>query len=282
MTSGISNSLRPDAASTSVAPNGASGLNAFSHKALNATAKFWFVCAYIGQLIFVYYVLARYGGGAMAENIEALHPTGDKETGMFAVAVHLIFAVIMTVFGPLQLVPQIRARYPVFHRWNGRVFVLTAFVVSIAALYALIVRGPAAGIYNFLGFCVNAALIMVCAAMATRYALQRDFATHRRWALRLFLMASGTWLFRVGMMFWFAANQGPVGHTDAFDGPFDIIFSFAFMLIPLAVLQVYFYVQEQSGTLGRLVMASSIALLTLAMVGGTAIALIGMWIPMMA
>jgi hypothetical protein len=39
--------------------------------------------------------------------------------GNFAVATHVTSAVMVMLAGALQLIPQIRSRFPAFHRWNG-------------------------------------------------------------------------------------------------------------------------------------------------------------------
>ncbi len=43
---------------------------------------------------------------------------------------------------------------------------------------------------------------MICAAMALHYALARNIDAHKRWALRTFIVVSGVWFFRVGLMLW--------------------------------------------------------------------------------
>ena len=36
---------------------------------------------------------------------------------------HILFATVISIAGALQMIPGIRNRFPVFHRWNGRLFV---------------------------------------------------------------------------------------------------------------------------------------------------------------
>ncbi len=38
--------------------------------------------------------------------------------------------------------------------------------------------------------------------MALRYALARNIDAHKRWAVRTFIVVSGVWFFRVGLMLW--------------------------------------------------------------------------------
>lgn len=274
----MSNTLIDNTIPSPIATN--SNHSSWSKKALNGAAKFWFTIAVIGQMIFAYYIVARYTGWNITQKIEELHFTGDEPLGIFWVATHLFLAVIVTVCGPLQLIPQIRDKAPLFHRVNGRLYAFSAIAISLVGLIATIIRGPSAGIYNAAGFSINAVLIMVCAVMAVRFAMIGNISNHRRWAMRLFLMVSGTWFYRVILMFWFAANQGPVGHTDAFDGPFNIVLAFGFFILPLFILELYFRAQKSNSSVERSLVAISLFVLTLMMGAGVAITTIAMWIPM--
>lgn len=253
---------------------------------LKAAAGLWFVVAVIGQWMFVVYVAAFYGGSAVRGDLAAWTKVlshgfipGDT-MGNFAIAAHLFVAVIITVGGPLQLVPQIRARAPSFHRWNGRVYMLTAFIGSITGLYMIWTRGTVGGVVQHLGISLNGVLIIICAAMALRYAVARDFVVHRRWALRLFLVVSGVWFFRVGLMCWIILNKGPVGFDpETFQGPFLDVLSFAQYLLPLGVLEIYLRTKGRPGAPGKFALAAGLLVLTVAMGVGILGATMFMWLP---
>lgn len=264
-----------------------SGLQFGADKALRAAARLWFLVAVIGQLFFVLYILSFYGGSAAQGDFAAWnkvlaggHIPGDT-LGNVALAIHLFVAAIITIGGPLQLSPQIRDRAPSFHRWNGRVYLLTAFTAGITGLYMVWIRGGTVGdVVQHLGVSLNAILIMFFAAMAVRYAMARDLRAHRRWALRLFLVVSGVWFFRVGLFFWLILNQGPAGFDPkTFQGPFLSFLSFAQYLVPLAVLEIYLRTKDGAHTSGRIAMAASLFVLTVAMGIGIFGATMGMWLP---
>jgi uncharacterized membrane protein len=180
----------------------------FVDTALKAAAGLWFVVAVIGQLVFVCYVVSFYGGAAVRGDFQSWNKfmthgyiPGDT-MGNFAVAMHFFLAVMIIVGGAIQLVPQIRDRAPSFHRGNGRIYILTAFTLSIVSLYMILMRLSIGDVLQHVGTSLNAVLIMLCAALTLRYALAREFDVHRRWALRLFMVVSGVWFFRVGLMLW--------------------------------------------------------------------------------
>lgn len=261
-------------------------LNTTADKALKAAAEFWFVTAVIGQWIFAYYIAFFYGGSALRGDFAAWNQVlshgfvpGDT-MGNFAVGAHLLLAVVIIVGGPLQLVPKVRTSAPTFHRWNGRLYMLTAFILSLGGIYMVLTRGTVGDISQHVAVIINGILIMLFAITALRHAMARDIRTHRRWALRLFLAVSGVWFFRVGIMLWLLIHQRPVGFDpQTFTGPFLTFLAFAQYLLPLAILQMYFYARDKGTVTGRLIMAGSLIVVTVAMGAGIFAATMGMWMP---
>lgn len=260
----------------------------FADSALKNAAGFWFVVAVSGQLIFATYIALFYGASAVQGNWTAwgkVMPRGyipGDTVGNSAIATHLFLAFLITVGGALQLIPQVRARVPTFHRWNGRVYVVSAIAASVGGLYLLWVRGTVGDLSQHLGTTFNAILIMLCAGMAWRCALARDFVAHRRWALRLFLVVGGVWFFRVGLMLWLLIHQAPVGFDGkTFQGPFLSFLAFAQTLIPLAVLEMYLMAQRSANPSRQLAVAAGLVTLTLAMGAGIFGATMMMWLPRM-
>src|SRR6184192_2499289 len=123
---------------TSFAPS-----NSVADTALRGVARFWFVVAVAGQWMFAYYVAVAYGGPAISGHLEAWNKHGAHRyvpgdlVGNLAIGIHLLLAVIVSVGGPLQLIPAVRRYAPRFHRWNGRVYLIAVVLTSIAALYLL-------------------------------------------------------------------------------------------------------------------------------------------------
>lgn len=256
--------------------------------ALGIAAKSWFVFAVIGQWLFVAYVIGFYGRAALhghVENWNKVLPHGyvpGDTAGNAVVAVHLAFAVFIIIGGALQVTMGVRRRFPRLHRWNGRVYLLSAFVMSIGGLIMVWTRGTVGGPSQAVAISINAMLIMGCAVMTLRHALARQFDVHRRWALRLFLVVSGVWFFRIGLMFWIAANQGPVGFDpETFRGPTLVALSFGQYLVPLAILELYFHAQASRSNVVKGAMAASLGVFTLMTVGGIVAASMFMWLPML-
>lgn len=282
----MSSSFTQQALQATAAKREGRSLQAVASTALSAAVQLWFAVAVAGQLLFAYYVAAFYGGAAVQGNPArwndvAPHGYVAGETaGNAAFGFHVLAAVVMTVGGALQLIPQVRRHAPVFHRWNGRVYVLLAVLSSLIGLYMVWGRGTVGGLMQHIGVSVNAVLILLCAFQAVRHARIRNLATHRRWALRLFLVVGGVWFFRVGLMFWLLVNQAPVGFDPkTFEGPFLSFLSFAQFLFPLAVLELYLRARDLGGALARAAMAAGLLALTAAMGAGIFAAALMMWLP---
>jgi len=223
---------------------------------LNRSAQIWFSVAMLGQLAFVFYIVMFYWlnifSGSYSEMNKVL-PNGfvvGNTLGNTALLVHLFVAAIITLSGGLQLIPKIRTLAPRFHHWNGRVYFLTVLIVSVTGLYIVwTADNVAGGVVQQYAISLNALLIIVFSILTVKFAISRKISVHRRWALRLFMAVSGVWFFRVGLMFWIVANQGPVGiDVKTFTGPFVTFIAFANYLLPLAILELYFKAQAFSSS----------------------------------
>lgn len=258
-----------------------------AQRVLRGVAVAWVLVAIVGLWAFAFYIAALYGLGAVRGDLERWNtvvPDGHgyvpgDAPGNIAFGLHLLLALMVAVGGALQLVPAIRRRRPGFHRWNGRVFISVAVVASLSGLFIAFSRGAVAGPYMTAGNVLDALLIVAFGVTAWRRARAGDIASHRRWALRAFVVINAIWFYRIGMMFWFLVNQGPVGHTRDFRGPFDIFLAFGHVLVPLACMELYLRADRSDAPLAKLSTAAGLGLLTLVTAVGVFAAIVGMWLP---
>ena len=263
-----------------------SDLSAAADKALKLAARFWFVVAVAGQWIFLAYVVAFYGGTALQGNLEAWnkvlphgHTPGDT-IGNAAVATHLILAVVIMLGGPLQLIPQLRALAPRFHRINGRVYVLAVSLTSLVGLYMVWTHSSTYRVVQHVGVSIDAILIITFAVLAVRRAMARDIRAHRRWTLRLFMVVNAGWFFRIGLMQWVFYNRGPAGFDpETFTGPFINFLSYADYLLPLAILEIYLRTKDRASVGARFALAAALLVLTVMTGVGIFAASMVMWLP---
>ena len=145
-----------------------------AERLLRASAVLWYAVAIAGLWAFGAYIVALYGVGLAGGDLSRWNrvlPDGHGYVagdlgGNLALGAHLATAFIVALSGGLQLVPQIRARAPWLHRWNGRLFVAVAVVAATSGLFIALTRGAVAGTYMTLGNALNAALVLTFAAQA--------------------------------------------------------------------------------------------------------------------
>lgn len=257
-----------------------------ARKALKGSAAFWFSVAAVGHWIFLYYIVWVFGPMIMSHGLEGLAdshlPSGFREgdtIGNLAALSHVLLAALIIGGGPLQLIPAIRNRFPTFHRYLGRSYLIAAVTSSIGGLYMVWTRGSVGNVINHIGISGDAVLIIAFAFMAVRYAIARDIRRHRRWAMRLFLVASAVWFFRIGLMGWVMLTGGAGVDFETFTGPFIYTLGFAQYLVPLAFLEMYFWAKEKAGTTGKLITAGTLSILALLTGFGIFAATMGLWLP---
>lgn len=246
----------------------------------------WFASAALGQWIFVFYVafqyipeLAQFGLPGLANTtLPDGYVAGDM-VGNLAIASHVLVAIIIIGSGPLQLIPQIRARFPSFHRYVGRVYISLASITSIAGLYLIWTRGVPGGMVGHLAISLDAILILTFGGLTINFAVKRQINQHRRWAMRLFMMVSAVWFFRIGLMFWFMATGGIGIDPETFEGPFLTFMYFGQMAIPLLILEAYFLAQGSKNSALKSSVAVGLFLATGVTLVGTFAATMGMWFP---
>lgn len=248
---------------------------------LKTSAKTWFVVATAGHWLFLAYIVGFYmplliSGGAPA--LETTHlPNGyipGDTVGNAAMVAHLVLAIAIIGGGPLQIMPQIRDRFPAFHRINGRVY-MTAVVVSVlGGLYMTWTRDPIiGGLLGQIGTSTSGVLAMIFAGVALYHSVNRRIQVHSEWAFRMFLAASSVWFLRVGLMFWAVVSGGKAMMTA-----FQFLY-FGQFLVPLAVYELYRHMRKNGSDTGKRRTALFILLLTGVMGVGIIGASLFMWLP---
>lgn len=263
-----------------------SSAEALADRALKSSALLWFLVAVAGQWLFVAYIIGFFGPPTLQGNFEAWdrnkflphgYVAGDT-VGNLTLAAHVAMAAVITFGGTLQLIPQIRDRAIWFHRWNGRLFIIIAFAISLVGLFLNATRGT--NILNAFGITINALLIMFCAGQTIGHAMAGDIDTHRRWALRTFMVVNGVWFLRVGFSAWIVMTQGLVA-TPKFDFVFFVFWAFGNYVVPLAVLELYLRTEGRAGALAKFAVAAVVVVLTAVMAVGIFGAYMIFWRPLL-
>ncbi|SMF19883.1 Predicted membrane protein [Alteromonadaceae bacterium Bs31] len=258
-----------------------------SVKLLNITARLWLTLTIAGQWLFVLYIAGFYGKRFLAKGIPGFADThlpngyipGDS-TGNIAIVMHILLAMFIIAGGTLQLLPAIRKRYPAFHRWNGRIYVCTAIVVSLAGLYLTFARERVIGsLPQEIGTSLGGVLILIFSPVVIYYALKRQYLLHQRWALRLFMLVSAVWFLRILTFGWFLLTGGWGINRSDFSGPFLVFAAFAQYMLPLAVLELYFRAKDMKQRNMNILASLAISVGTVYMAVGVGVLTAMIWLP---
>jgi hypothetical protein len=199
----------------------------------------WISAGLFGLYILAFYVSALYTGNLEQWN-NILHGLYQKGfvTATAGVGLHFITGGIILILGSIQLIEAVRTRYPVFHRWVGRIYVLASLLTATGGLIFIIAKGTIGGLVMNIGFSFYGLLMLIAAVETYRHAVAGRIDKHRAWALRLYALAIGSWLYRMDYGFWLQLTGG-LGHLHNFEGPFDRIMAFFFYIPNLFVAEVF-------------------------------------------
>ncbi|GAB4013928.1 DUF2306 domain-containing protein [Spirosoma migulaei] len=199
----------------------------------------WVSAGLFGLYILAFYASALYEGQAERWNkmLPRLYESGTA-TATTGIGVHFAAGGIILILGSIQLIDSVRTRFPALHRWLGRLYVLSCLLAAVGGLAFIIAKGTIGGPVMSIGFGLYGVLMFIAAIATYRYAVARDLDKHRAWALRLYALAIGSWLYRMDYGFWLLLTDG-LGHTRTFSGPFDQVMAFFFYIPNLLVVEAF-------------------------------------------
>lgn len=257
-----------------------------SRSAFRLATKTWFITTLIGQLGFIAFIVAFYGprtiGGSFARwNDKQLitgYVAGDT-TGNLIFAAHVLLAAVMTLLGLIQLIPDVRRAAPDLHRWSGRLFLVLSVVLALSGIWLTWVRGSQISLHSAIAVTLNGILILIFASLTIRYAVLRQIKTHERWAVRLFMVASGVWFFRVFIMAWMLIGRGAFSLPPSIQPVIDPLLEFGSYLIPLALFEVWQFARNTKAKSPQISMSVILLFATCLMAVGIFGTITMMWLP---
>jgi hypothetical protein len=199
----------------------------------------WTSAGLFGLYIIAFYALALVDGNMVKWNevLPGLYEEGSR-AATSGIGLHFAMGGIILILGSIQLVEALRVRYSAFHRWVGRVYVVASLLTAMGGLIFIFIKGTIGGLPMDIGFGLYGILMLVAGVETYRHAAAGRYEQHRAWALRLYALAIGSWLYRMDYGFWFML-AGKLGHTSEFNGLFDRIMAFFFYIPNLLVAEVF-------------------------------------------
>ena len=168
----------------------------------------------------------------------------EEPIATMATFVHMASGAFLTFVAPLQVIPFVRKKWPILHRATGYALISLGVVTGAAGLTSIALVGTIGGPLMSAAFALYGALVLVSSLQTLRFARKGRYLRHRRWALRLTVLALGSWLYRVHYGVWYATTGG-VASNDAFTGLFDQVTLFAFFLPYLLLLELIFAAERR-------------------------------------
>jgi len=224
---------------------------------------------WVSSAIFGAYILALYGGAIPAGTLEQWNETLPRlyephtPVASAGIGLHFFAGAVLLLLGPVQLIGAIRKHVSALHRWIGRLYALAALAAGVGGLTFIAAKGTVGGLAMDVAFATYGALMVLAAVQVVRHAMARRIDVHRQWAIRLYALAIGSWLYRIGygLFFVFGGPDNP-GHVEAdFSGWFDHVMNWAFFVPPLIVAELYLRARRtRATTAGRLGATTALAL----------------------
>lgn len=213
-----------------------------SDRMLNVISRLLVATVWMSSLLFGLFILSFYFVALLENNTaqwnKILPGLYDESTRSATVGIGVHFAAggVILVLGCIQLIKSVRVKYPALHRWIGRLYVLAAVAAALGGLVFIFIKGTIGGTIMDIGFAGYGLLMFLAAIQTFRHAAAKRFEAHRAWAIRLFALAIGSWLYRMDYGFWLLFTDG-LWHTDSFSGPFDYFMDFFFYLPNLLIAE---------------------------------------------
>lgn len=219
--------------------------------ALRWSARLLVAASWISGAIFATYIIAFFGGAALSgageqwnESLPDLYD-GRALLPTAAIGAHFMAGGVLLLLGPVQLIGSVRRSVPALHRWLGRAYVFCAGLAGLGGLGFILGKGTIGGPLMDTGFGIYGTLMVLCAVIAYVRARAGSFDQHRAWAIRLFALTVGSWLYRMVYGAWFLLGGG-VGIGPGFTGWFDAIMMFFFYLPNLIIAELFIRVRRQN------------------------------------
>jgi len=201
--------------------------------------------AVAGLLAFGAYIVLR-AVGATHRNFDQWRalvaglamPTAQDWIANLGIGLHFVMGAVLVLAWPILLSARIRARHRAVHRWTGRTYVTAGILAGAGGMSFILTHGaytPSASV----AFAIWGAVMMLSAVMAYVHARAKRFDLHRAWAIRLFAMVLGSWVFDLEIRAWKDLTGGAGIGTGTTSGLFDYAILYLFFVPNLLVAEFF-------------------------------------------
>lgn len=153
----------------------------------------------------------------------------DSVLANVVLAAHMVAGAVLTIGAPLQALPILRNRWPHLHKRLGYGLLVAAVLTGTGGLLYIATVGTIGGRWMDFGFALYGAAILVAAVKTVSHAVASDRQSHFEWAVRLVVLAVGSWIYRMHYVIWYGLTGGAASN-ETFTGMFDRVQVLAFFV----------------------------------------------------
>lgn len=110
--------------------------------------------------------------------------------------VHAVSGLIFMLLGPLQFIKGLRNRFPIFHRFAGRLFMIASLFIGLSGI-TMVITFPFAGVTEQIIIFIVAAGFLFSLYQSFQFIKKRKIALHREWIIRVFSIGLGISMIRI-------------------------------------------------------------------------------------
>ncbi|GED16982.1 DUF2306 domain-containing protein [Aneurinibacillus migulanus] len=103
------------------------------------------------------------------------------------IRIHIILAIIALMTGPFGVIKRIRMKSLKFHRWNGRIYVLSIVLNYIPGMYVSFFA--TGGWLSTIGFIILNTLWIATTIIGYFYIKKKQIVPHSQWMVRSFFLS---------------------------------------------------------------------------------------------
>ena len=206
--------------------------------------SFFGVATMVGLGLFGVYIALR-ASGATIKNFEQWQAlvaglpmrTASVWIANLGIGMHFVMGAVLVLAWPILLSARVRSRHRKVHRWTGRIYVTSGLLAVVGGMSFILTHGAYSRAAS-VAFSLWGAVMMLSSVMAYVHARAKRFDRHRAWAIRLFAMVLGSWLFDIEIQVWTHWTGGIGMNADGASGPFDLAITVLLFVPNLVVAEL--------------------------------------------
>ncbi|MGV3464463.1 MAG: DUF2306 domain-containing protein [Heyndrickxia sp.] len=111
----------------------------------------------------------------------------DESLWLLIIRIHITLAIIALITGPLGVIKTIRMKSKIFHRWNGRIYILSIALNYIPGIYVSFFA--TGGSLSTIGFLILNTLWLGTTLLSYRHIKGKNIIKHSQWITRSFMLS---------------------------------------------------------------------------------------------